>query len=56
VSRGLVRAVQDAGGQLFAWTVDDPERIARLDALGLDGVITNDPRLFGPIPGPAEAG
>jgi glycerophosphoryl diester phosphodiesterase len=47
VSERLVTAVQGAGGQLYAWTVDDPGRIARLDALGLDGVITNDPRLFG---------
>jgi glycerophosphoryl diester phosphodiesterase len=47
VSERLVRAVRGAGGQLFAWTVDDPKRIARLEALGLDGVITNDPRLFG---------
>jgi glycerophosphoryl diester phosphodiesterase len=48
VGERLVRAVQGAGGQLYAWTVDDPERIASLEALGLDGVITNDPRLFGP--------
>jgi len=53
ITEQLVPAVQQAGGQLFAWTVDDPERIARLDALGLDGVITNDPRLFQPAPRPA---
>ena len=46
VNRRLVEAVRAAGGQLYAWTVDDPKRIAALDALGLDGVITNDPRLF----------
>jgi glycerophosphoryl diester phosphodiesterase len=50
VSRGLVSAVQDAGGQLYVWTVDDRRRIERLEALGVDGVITNDPRLFGPRP------
>ncbi len=55
VSRRLIRAVRAAGGELYVWTVDDPERIARLEALGLDGVITNDPRLFGPAPGAAEA-
>jgi glycerophosphoryl diester phosphodiesterase len=46
VSPQLVEAVQGAGGQLYVWTVDDPARIAALEALGVDGVITNDPRLF----------
>jgi glycerophosphoryl diester phosphodiesterase len=52
VSPALVRAVAGAGGDLYVWTVDDPRRIAALRALGVTGVITNDPRLFGP---PAEA-
>ena len=47
VSRRLVRAVHAAGGQLYVWTVDDAPRIRALDTLGVDGVITNDPRLFG---------
>ena len=42
----LAKAVHAAGGQLYVWTVDDAERIAKLEALGADGVITNDPRLF----------
>jgi glycerophosphoryl diester phosphodiesterase len=46
VSRGLIRAVHDAGGQVYVWTVDDARRIAALEARGVDGVITNDPRLF----------
>ena len=46
VSRRLVQAVHDAGGQVYVWTVDDARRIATLEALGVDGVITNDPRLF----------
>ena len=46
ISSGLVRAVHEAGGQLYVWTVDDAERIEQLSALGVDGVITNDPRLF----------
>jgi glycerophosphoryl diester phosphodiesterase len=46
VTPGLVRAVQGAGGELYAWTVDTAPRIAALEALGVDGVITNDPRLF----------
>ncbi|MCW2990918.1 MAG: glycerophosphoryl diester phosphodiesterase [Solirubrobacterales bacterium] len=46
VTARLVRAVHGAGGELYAWTVDDAPRIAALEALGVDGVITNDPRLF----------
>jgi glycerophosphoryl diester phosphodiesterase len=47
VSGRLVRAVHAAGGQLYVWTVDDAPKIRALEALGVDGVITNDPRLFG---------
>jgi glycerophosphoryl diester phosphodiesterase len=50
VSPSLVRAVQDAGGQLYVWTVDDPALIERFAGLGVDGIITNDPRLFAPPP------
>jgi glycerophosphoryl diester phosphodiesterase len=46
ISPALVRAVHSAGGQLYVWTVDDAAHIERLSALGVDGVITNDPRLF----------
>jgi glycerophosphoryl diester phosphodiesterase len=46
VSARLVQAVHAAGGQVYVWTVDDAERISALEALGVDGVITNDPRLF----------
>jgi glycerophosphoryl diester phosphodiesterase len=46
VSGALARAVAEAGGELYVWTVDDAARIARLTAMGVDGIITNDPRLF----------
>jgi glycerophosphoryl diester phosphodiesterase len=46
VTPALVRAVAEAGGELYVWTVDDARRIKRLEALGVTGVITNDPRLF----------
>jgi glycerophosphoryl diester phosphodiesterase len=46
VTQRLVRAIEHAGGELYVWTVDDPSRIAKLDALGVTGIITNDPRLF----------
>ncbi|HEV2980036.1 MAG TPA: glycerophosphodiester phosphodiesterase [Solirubrobacteraceae bacterium] len=47
VTRALVRAVAEGGGELYVWTVDDAAQIARLTAMGVDGIITNDPRLFG---------
>jgi glycerophosphoryl diester phosphodiesterase len=48
VTPGLVRAVRGAGGDVFVWTVDHAEHIRRFEAMGVTGVITNDPRLFGP--------
>jgi glycerophosphoryl diester phosphodiesterase len=47
-SSRLVRSVKAEGGFVYVWTVDDPERIRHLEAIGVDGVITNDPRLFEP--------
>jgi glycerophosphoryl diester phosphodiesterase len=46
VSPALVRAVSRAGGEVYVWTVDDREKIERLEALGVTGVITNDPLVF----------
>jgi glycerophosphoryl diester phosphodiesterase len=46
VTPALVRTVRREGGELYVWTVDDASRIAKLTALGVDGIITNDPRLF----------
>ena len=46
VTSRLVGAVGDAGGELYVWTVDDAQRIRTLEAMGVTGVITNDPRLF----------
>ncbi|MDX6723355.1 MAG: glycerophosphoryl diester phosphodiesterase [Solirubrobacteraceae bacterium] len=50
VSPRLVAAVEEAGGELYVWTVDDAVRIAALERLGVTGIITNDPRLFGAAP------
>jgi glycerophosphoryl diester phosphodiesterase len=46
VTPRLARAVREAGGELYVWTVDDAAQIAALDRMGVTGVITNDPRLF----------
>ncbi len=47
VTPALVRAVRKGGGELYVWTVDDARKIEKLTAMGVDGIITNDPRLFG---------
>ena len=48
--RGLtasyVTAVHEAGLSCYAWTVDRPADMARVVALGVDGVITNRPELL----------
>jgi glycerophosphoryl diester phosphodiesterase len=49
VTQRLVRRVQRAGGEVYVWTVDELPRIRALHALGVTGVITNDPRLFGAL-------
>lgn len=48
VTPALVRAVEEGGGELYVWTVDDAARISKLTELGVSGIITNDPRLFDP--------
>jgi glycerophosphoryl diester phosphodiesterase len=47
VTPRLVRALHEVGGELYVWTVDDAARIRAFEELGVTGVITNDPRLFG---------
>jgi glycerophosphoryl diester phosphodiesterase len=46
VTPALLEVIRDTGGELYVWTVDDARRIRSLEALGVTGVITNDPRLF----------
>jgi glycerophosphoryl diester phosphodiesterase len=46
VSRPLVRRAHAGAIAVLAWTVDEPRDLARLEAIGVDGVITNDPRIF----------
>jgi glycerophosphoryl diester phosphodiesterase len=47
VTPRLVSALHRVGGELYVWTVDELPRIRSLERLGVTGVITNDPRLFG---------
>jgi glycerophosphoryl diester phosphodiesterase len=43
----LLDAVHGAGGRVIAWTVNDRREIARLSALGVDGLCTDDVTLVG---------
>lgn len=45
-SGALAEAAHDSGCILVAWTVDDAGRMRELQAMGADGICTNDPRLF----------
>ncbi|HEX4929734.1 MAG TPA: glycerophosphodiester phosphodiesterase [Gaiellaceae bacterium] len=55
VSPPAVERAHGAGAAVWAWTVDDPAELARLEAAGVDAVISNDPRLFAQGTGSAEA-
>jgi len=46
VTPRLAAQVSRAGGELYVWTVDEVPRLLALEALGVAGVISNDPRLF----------
>jgi glycerophosphoryl diester phosphodiesterase len=45
-SARLARICKLAGVELIAWTVDDEKRMRELVAMGVDGICSNDPRLF----------
>jgi glycerophosphoryl diester phosphodiesterase len=42
----VVRRCHARGAAVIAWTVDDPRVAETLSASGIDGIITNDPRVF----------
>lgn len=43
VTPALVKALQDQGIKVFVYTVDEPDDIARMKQLGVDGIISNFP-------------
>jgi glycerophosphoryl diester phosphodiesterase len=46
VTPRLARICDLAGVELIAWTVDDLPRMQKLVAMGVDGICSNDPRIF----------
>ena len=46
VTESSVRRVHAAGLPVLAWTVDEQADLERVVDAGVDGVITNDPRIF----------
>jgi glycerophosphoryl diester phosphodiesterase len=46
VSPAVVARAHARGAAVFAWTVDDQPTLRRVLAARVDGVITNDPRIF----------
>jgi glycerophosphoryl diester phosphodiesterase len=51
VTESSVARAHAAGLPVLAWTVDEPADLERVVAAGVDGVITNDPRIFAASPG-----
>lgn len=46
ISSALVARCRGLGVPLIAWTVNDVAALRRLEALGVDGVVSDDPRIF----------
>jgi glycerophosphoryl diester phosphodiesterase len=46
VSRQLVRWARRRGIPVVAWTVDDPRDVERLDGVGVDALVVNNPVVF----------
>nr|WP_302478195.1 glycerophosphodiester phosphodiesterase [Ruegeria arenilitoris] len=57
---GLVRSVQDAGKDIYVWTVNDPLQMSAMASMGVDGLITDRPAMANEVlrlraeMGPAE--
>jgi glycerophosphoryl diester phosphodiesterase len=46
LSSAAVARCHELGVSVFVWTVDEAELLGRLLAMNVDGVISNDPRIF----------
>jgi glycerophosphoryl diester phosphodiesterase len=48
-SAAAIERAHEAGAAVYVWTVDDANSARKLIADGADGIITNDPRIFGSL-------
>jgi glycerophosphoryl diester phosphodiesterase len=48
VTPRLIEAAEQLGIEVYAWTVDDSQRVGELIGMGVHGIVSNDPRLFSP--------
>ena len=48
-SAAAIERAHAVGAAVYVWTVDDARTAGRLIAAGADGIITNDPRIFGSL-------
>jgi glycerophosphoryl diester phosphodiesterase len=46
VTQDVIARCHTLGAPVLVWTVDEAEILRWLESLGVDGVITNDPRIF----------
>jgi glycerophosphoryl diester phosphodiesterase len=51
LSAAVIERCRGLGVPVWAWTVNDRASLARVEALGVDGVLTDDPAVFDPVSG-----
>ena len=44
-SRAAIAAAHRRGAPVLAWTVNEPETVRRLAAIGVDGIVSDDPEM-----------
>jgi glycerophosphoryl diester phosphodiesterase len=49
VQKDLIAEIKNAGKRVFVWTVNAPGDMKRFSALGVDGVISDNPKLLRPF-------
>jgi glycerophosphoryl diester phosphodiesterase len=45
-TRAVISRCHAHGAAVWAWTVDDPKAVRRLEQAGVDGIVSNDPRVL----------